>query len=301
MSKTKVSIIIPCYNCEEYIEETLEKLKKQSYTCFEVILINDGSNDGTYNKIKNWLIANPQIQGILIDQENKFQGAARNTGIKRSKYEYIAFLDADDYWDGNKLEICMKHLENNPDIDLLCHDEFIIKNGRISGIVTSGPYKTFEDLLLKGNCLSPSAVIAKREVLLSVNGFNESPKYFSVEDFDLWLRLSKANINIEYLNEPLGYYKLHLENSTVARLENHLLNLINLYNDHSKGLSQKHGNIVKKKISNVFMQLAIFKIRNGEIAEGINLVVNTLKSEFFNLKNWYYLTKILKLIIFRII
>ncbi|MCB9096275.1 MAG: glycosyltransferase [Arcobacter sp.] len=299
MDELSVSIVVPCYNCENFIEQTLDNIKQQTYRFFELILVDDGSKDNTVTKITEWLNNNLDIKGSLIQQENKYQGAARNTGIKNAKADYIAFLDADDYWESNKLEVCMNYLKTNPEVDLICHDEWIMKNGKLDGRVKAGPYTIFEDLFFKDNCLSPSAVILKKDLLLEVSGFNESRSYFSVEDYDLWLRLAKNKITIHYLNQPLGFYVLHTENSTVAKLKQHLINTINLYEDHLNLIeaTPHQKSIIRKKISRINMQLAISMVCRREVNSAMELALNTIRTNLFDFKNWFLFLKFISVII----
>lgn len=95
MSDNNVSIILPCYNVEDYIDRCIKSILDQSYSKFELIIINDGSTDSTANKIKYWEVTDDRIR--VIKTENKGQGNARNIGIKESKGDYITFVDSDDW------------------------------------------------------------------------------------------------------------------------------------------------------------------------------------------------------------
>ena len=108
----KVSIIIPLYNKEEYIERALKCIEDQSFEDWECIIIDDGSTDGSAVIVKNF-ISNRGNKWRYLRQKNRGQAAARNTGIDLSLGEYIAFLDADDLWPSNKLFLQFAALESN--------------------------------------------------------------------------------------------------------------------------------------------------------------------------------------------
>jgi len=107
----KVSIIIPAYNKQDSISETLNSIYKQTFSNFEIIVIDDGSKDNTKQVVESF-----EKDVVYIYQENQGQGAARNEGIKAAKGDYIVFLDADDYWEPEFLETCYHFMEAHPDL-----------------------------------------------------------------------------------------------------------------------------------------------------------------------------------------
>src|SRR4028119_2409178 len=111
----KVSVIIPAYNAMAYLPETLESVLNQTFTDFEVLIINDGSSDG----IVEWASEIKDSRVKLISQENQGLSGARNTGIWSSQGEYLAFLDADDIWEPTKLEKQVQCLEEDNNIGLV--------------------------------------------------------------------------------------------------------------------------------------------------------------------------------------
>ena len=101
--KPEITVIIPSYNVKEYIEECLESLKNQTFTDFEVLCVDDGSNDGTADIIKEYAVSDPRFQYVSMDHCGK-AGLMRNEGIKRAKGEYLLFLDSDDFFEPELLE-----------------------------------------------------------------------------------------------------------------------------------------------------------------------------------------------------
>lgn len=226
------SVVIPCHNCENWIEQTLDSVVSQDFKNFELIVVDDGSTDGTVSVIEHWVKLHPEVCCLVKRQPNRYQGAARNTGIRFSRGTFVAFLDADDIWSPSKLSRCFEELESHPDVDVVCHNEWLVKNGiRVKRIV-AGPYTSYEDLLFRGNALSPSATVVRKEWLERVNGFSESPELFCVEDYDLWLRLAREGANIFFINEPLGDFVLNSNNTTVRKAKLWHQNYLNLLERH---------------------------------------------------------------------
>ncbi len=126
MEKGLISVIVPCYNVEKYIDDCVESLKRQTYKNFEVIFVNDGSTDNTLNKLNE--LCKECSNFKIISQENKGLGSARNTGIANSTGEYITFLDSDDMYAPNFLEIMKKSIEQH-DADVACCQFCVCKEG----------------------------------------------------------------------------------------------------------------------------------------------------------------------------
>ena len=122
----KVSVIIPTYNCARYISKAIDSVLKQTYRDFEIIIINDGSSDDTEKVVKPYL-KNESVSYIY--QENKGVAAARNKGIRNSKGEYIALLDADDYWSSMKLEKQIPIFEKMHEVKLVHSNMYIFNEG----------------------------------------------------------------------------------------------------------------------------------------------------------------------------
>jgi glycosyltransferase involved in cell wall biosynthesis len=210
------SVVIPCYNIVDIIGPTLETLINQTFTDFEIIFVNDGSNDHTLNTLTDFqLKINNQV--TIINQENKGLGAARNSGIKISNGKYIALLDADDTWTNNKLSVLFEFINLNNKFELYCHNEFTVtQNSNFIKNNIYGPFTSFEDLFYKGNCLSPSAVVLNKNVFNIVGYFSEDRDFHGVEDYDFWLRVSLKKLNISYLSDYLGYYVIHNSNMSTS-------------------------------------------------------------------------------------
>ena len=198
------SIIIPTYNRAIDLKRALLSLNNQTYTYFEVLICDDGSIDNTPEvvadfsndlNIKYIKIANSGIPAI-----------PRNLGIANAKGKYIAFLDSDDWWHENKLQLAFEYLENGA--DLVYSDFYKVKSLKEKEIVRVRELKEniTIDLLKNGNAICNSSVVVRKSILDKVGFFNEGQEYIAWEDFDLWLRISKITSHFVHINQPLVYY-----------------------------------------------------------------------------------------------
>ncbi|MGD9162138.1 MAG: glycosyltransferase family A protein [Desulfobacteraceae bacterium] len=183
---TEVSVIIPTCNRAKRICRAVSSVLDQTYTDFEVIIVDDASTDDTIERLNEF---GDRIQ-VIKHPENKGVSAARNSGIKKSKGKYIALLDSDDYWMPEKLRIQTDFFNKNPDAVISQAREFWIRKGKRVNPAKKH-LKPSGDIFipsLKLCLVSPSAVMFRRLLLDEVGMFDED---FPVcEDYDLWLRIS---------------------------------------------------------------------------------------------------------------
>jgi glycosyltransferase involved in cell wall biosynthesis len=211
-----VSVVIPSYNYAHLIGRAIQSVLDQSYPYFEVIIVDNHSNDGTDEVIG--CFNDSRIRLCKIHNHGVI-AASRNMGIQQAQGELIAFLDADDLWYPTKLELCLEKI--NQGYDMVCHGEHWFGDG-CDRKVFYGPEAraSYASLLFFGNCLSTSAVVLKRNLLLDINGFNEQAEMITAEDYDLWLRLARIGAKIGFVAEILGEYTLHAGNQTRSVLRN---------------------------------------------------------------------------------
>ena len=193
----KISVIIPTYNRKHTLQRAIDSVLVQTFKPFEIIIVDDGSEDGT----REWLLKNyPSVQ--YIHQPNNGVSSARNKGIQISQGSWIALLDSDDEWMPEKLESQSRFIEVNRDSSFCHTNEIWIRNGvRVNQMKK---HKKFGGDIFK-HCLdicriSPSSSIIKKDVFEEVGAFDESLTV--CEDYDLWLRVT-AKFNILFLDEPL--------------------------------------------------------------------------------------------------
>ncbi|MFP6892568.1 MAG: glycosyltransferase [Opitutales bacterium] len=193
----KVSVVIPTYDRMETLPRALDSVISQTFSDWELIVVDDGSTDGTDEMI---LRDYPAVR--LHRQENTGVSSARNAGVALASGEWIAFLDSDDAWLPEKLERQLSHLAKEPKLRLSHTDEIWIRNGRrVSqpkeyAKAGGGIYRRCLPLC----CICPSSVLIRRDLFDEIGGFDET---FPVcEDYDLWLRIT-AREPVHYLDEAL--------------------------------------------------------------------------------------------------
>jgi glycosyltransferase involved in cell wall biosynthesis len=197
----EVSVIIPMYNAEGTIIKCLNSVLVQTYKDFEVIIIDDGSIDRSYEIVKDYL-TKKNIQNLkLLKQNNRGPGIARNRGIKNSKGKYIAFLDADDIWRSNKLEIQMRYLQEDTNLKMIGS----LTNNNISEKEPKIEYISFRRLLFS-NVFTTSTVIIEKEILEKEDVMSIKSNWS--EDYFLWMQIVK-------------HYKAALLRSSLVIYENH--------------------------------------------------------------------------------
>ena len=182
----KVSVIIPTYNRVAMLKEAVDSVLAQGFEDLELIVVDDGSTDGTSEEIKNYggrvkLIQQPQNRGV---------SAARNRGILQAKGKYIAFLDSDDLWVKGKLKIQVEFLDSNPQYPLCYTDEIWIRRGkRVNPKLKHAKYSgwIFEKCLPLCT-ISPSSACMRKTLFAKVGLFDEALPV--CEDYDLWLRIT---------------------------------------------------------------------------------------------------------------
>ncbi|KOP27853.1 glycosyl transferase family A [Hapalosiphon sp. MRB220] len=199
----KVSVVIPAYNAMTYLPETLESVLQQTFTDFEILIINDGSSDN----IVEWThqIADPRVR--LISQPNQGVSVARNTGITHAQGEYIAFLDADDLWQPTKLEKQVHYLEDNPEVGLVyTWTAFVDQWGKHTGIVLAfhAEGNVWEQIVVRDMISNGSTPMVRRSCFETVGVFDPSFRY--APDRDMWTRIA-ARYSFGVVKEPLILYR----------------------------------------------------------------------------------------------
>lgn len=214
-----ISVIIPIYNKSNYIIKCLDSVVNQTFNCFEIIIIDDGSTDNSLEFIEKYNFKD--INSKIISQVNSGVSTTRNNGVKLAKYDYIAYLDADDWWEPNFLQEMVKLIKSFPDAGLYATSYFKIKNNKKVPAIINIEEKFnvgYIDYikLYSINLWMPiwtGATVVKKEVIEELNGFKPNLKLG--EDFDLWLRISQTH-KIAFLNIPLSNYNQDVEQQNRA-------------------------------------------------------------------------------------
>lgn len=205
---------MPNYNGGDYLKIAIQSVLQQSYTNWELLIVDNNSSDNSKEILKEF--TDLRIHKYRISN-NGCIAASRNLGLKHAQGEWVAFLDADDFWEPEKLEICSNFF--NPANDFLYHNLVVIPHegsGQVRGQIKSRQLKkpVWKDLLLGGNTIATSSVLVRLELLKSVCGMDESKEMIGTEDFNTWLRISKKTDKFKHLNKYLGFYRVHDSNAS---------------------------------------------------------------------------------------
>ncbi|MBF7090141.1 glycosyltransferase family 2 protein [Flavobacterium sp. ALJ2] len=208
------SIVIPLYNKADYIENTINSVINQTFTDYEIIIINDGSTD---NSVSNVLRFNDsRIQ--LYNQKNQGASLARNLGIEKAKYNYIAFLDADDLWMPNHLETLKNLIQNFPNVGVFASRyELVFSNGKNYIPKFKGISSDFEGIIsdyfetsLTYPIATSSSIVIPKSVFKKIGYFK--PGISSGQDVDMWIRIA-TKYPVALSNKVTASYLHYIENS----------------------------------------------------------------------------------------
>jgi glycosyltransferase involved in cell wall biosynthesis len=212
----RLSVIIPSYQRSKTILRALESVSNQTFRDFEIIVIDDGSTDGTADVVSQY-----SDKVVYIWQPNRGPSAARNVGIENSSGEFIAFLDADDIWYPQKIEKQISPFQFNPRLGLVCSDvvfadESGIKQNKTAFASAAPERGMIFNTIFSRSFIGTSTVVIRRICLDEVGQFDEQLKF--CEDYELWLRVSES-WEIDYVPEPLVQNYLGKDQLSCRRLE----------------------------------------------------------------------------------
>lgn len=225
-----VSVIIPAYNAEKFLARAIRSVEAQSFRDFELVVIDDGSTDGTAEVARGF----DSVRCVRGDHLG--EAGARNRGLEEAASELVAFIDADDEWLPEKLARQVAFM-GSLDSSFSYTDSYLVRDGsrvRYSSLARPRHGQILEPLIddwLDQAFITNNTVMASRALLLSVGGFEQSLPTASNADYGLWLKLALRGTRFDYLDEPLAvYYRGHASDSSdaVAMIERYRLALRHL-------------------------------------------------------------------------
>ena len=206
MTSPLITVVMTAYNAAEFISETLDSIRSQSFRDFEILVVDDGSTDGTAAIVREYTDVR------YFHQANAGCAAGRNTGIRNALGSYVAFVDADDLWAPDKLEKQVACLGSRPEAALVYSDAFAFDSNSRAIFGRVGDRKLFDGDILRPLLLSsfiPSATpVVRKSVFSDVGLFDESDDRRLVEDWDMWLRIA-AKYPVAVIKEPLALIRIH--------------------------------------------------------------------------------------------
>lgn len=217
---TLFSIIIPLYNKKEYIKSTIESVLKQSYTNYEIIVVDDGSTDKSPEIVKS--IKDSRI--LLISKTNGGVSSARNYGIKRSKGDFICFLDSDDLWTEDYLVTLNRIITQNQEVNMICSAYGTFKADtqndiRIKKLITLNTHQTgvkvdfFFYCLKEKRCIAFTSATCIKKQLIENHCLYFDEQISMGEDIDYWIRAASLTNNTYYNGQIQVLYRTESNNS----------------------------------------------------------------------------------------
>jgi glycosyltransferase involved in cell wall biosynthesis len=211
VSEILVSIVVPVYNGEKYLKKTIESILQQTYSNFELLLINDGSRDSSAKLIDALVATDKRIEGF--SKENGGVANARNYGVSLAKGELIAFCDQDDLWLPDKLEKQLPLFEN-PNVGLVyCGAvvEALLYGKTSKGSLANKQRGYVFDQLVQLNMLTCCTAVVRKKDLLKAGGFDDDLALMGVDDWHLWLKMSLI-CEFDFVPEHLAVHVFHGDN-----------------------------------------------------------------------------------------
>lgn len=204
-----VSVIIPTFNRVKLLKETVQSVRNQTFRDFEIIVVNDGSSDGT----GEWLDSQPDIGAV--HQKNLGIARSRNNGAAKARGAWFAFLDHDDLWAPAKLEVQVRFAGKHPEMGLIATKH--VRLGSSYRVPRQNRWM-YGDLLAKEygeSFIHTSSVMIRRDVFADIGGF--PPRYRFADEFDVWLKIA-ARYPIAYFNQPLVFIRFYEANTSHNRV-----------------------------------------------------------------------------------
>jgi len=271
-----VSVIIPSYNRAHLLGRAIQSILNQTYQDFEIIVVDDGSKDNTEEVVRGF---NDKRIRYIWHEVNKGGSAARNTGIRAARGEYIAFQDSDDEWLSQKLEKQMKVFEKvSPKVGVVYTGYWRLKGDKKTYIPSSKVSQKEGDIhkiLLEVNFVTTQAVVVKTECFERAGMFEEELR--RLEDWELWIRISKY-YHFKCIDEPLvvSYYtpgSISADESALIRARKLILEKHFEDTKKDRGLLAKH-----------YRDIGLLLCSNGEMGQGRKYFITALKVYPLNIR-----------------
>jgi glycosyltransferase involved in cell wall biosynthesis len=269
-----VSIVVPTFNHAQFLHQALASVVAQTFQNWEAIIVNNFSTDDTIKIVesfgeKRFRLINFRNDGVIA--------ASRNEGIRQSNGSVIAFLDSDDLWYPNKLEHCMPAFDAHADV--VCHGENWISNNMHPRQILYGPLKNaqYARLLYRGNCVSTSATLVRKDLLIEVRGFSTELEYITAEDYDLWLKLAHRKSSFTFIPEVLGEFRQHQLGAS-SSVERHLRSELAVITSHHKTNRTSIGNAIRfrRRRAKVFYSAGRTHMRGANSQQAIRFLLRAI-------------------------
>ncbi|OPJ54847.1 glycosyltransferase [Clostridium oryzae] len=278
ISNSRVSVIMPVYNNEKYLCESIESILNQTYKNFEFIVIDDGSSDDSHKIINGYASRDNRI--IVISREHKGLVYSLNEGINMASGKYVARMDADDISMPARLEKQVNYLDKNKSTDIL--GTFIEAFGDVDDNEKNTCNRAFNfqideenivEISLKGTPIAHPSVMFRSDCIRSLGGYDELYKY--TEDYELWIRALNYGYQIKNIQEKLLKYRIHNGSKSVLDSKN----------------KERDNEIIKCKLKYVTFINNVTNYIIWGASNGGNMLYSVINESFNNMKLCAYIDK----------
>lgn len=280
-----ISIIIPAYNAEKYLRETLDSALAQTYPNYEVIVVDDGSTDGTNDILDEY---GTRIR--VAHQANGGSAAACNTGVAVAKGKWVCFLDADDIWLPNKLVVQAQHGGRY----IISHTDSVCFGATLPQEVRRSSFEPLYagqilDKLMIVNFITKSTVMMRRDVYNEYGGFDES--YEACEDWPFWIKVC-ADHELGYIPEPLVRYRVHAKSKSMKSRRTLPARLRILEEAFSAGgVAHALAHLRPRSLASAYQVSCHFALEAGDWRYAYHCGLNALRYAPFVSSTWKNLVK----------
>lgn len=285
-----VSVIIPCFNAPETLQETIESVLRQTYSEVELVAIDDGSTDDTLERLRAF---DDSRLTVLANEENRGIPATRNEGLQHAEGRYVCFLDQDDLWFSRKLEVQLEKITNNSDIGVVYSSFYTIdESGRPFALRVSEPATDSRQDAALG-CYHSAVVfpnttkLYRKECFDAVGALDES--LYGSDDHDLDIRiLSETDYVYEHIDTPLAL-KRQIGDNAGQNYERMLGDELTLAEKHANRFANPGKELSKKK-SRILAHRGIERARRDRITEAAGDLYRSIRCDPTNPRPFFYFT-----------
>jgi glycosyltransferase involved in cell wall biosynthesis len=273
----KVSVIMPCFNHATFLAESAQSVLRQTHGELELILVDDRSTDHSWSVIEALARSDSRVHAVP-HQRNEGQSAARNNGLRLATGAVVAFCDADDVWEPDKLVKQLDFLASHPKFGIVYCDATIVhETGEDAGQRFSDLYPTparpSGDLfltLLERNFINIAGVAVKAECCRRIGGFDQRIR--NVEDWWYWLQLSREYL-FGYVDEPLVRYRVHSRSTNVANRRGYVVNRFRVY----RRVLRDFTDLPRPQRAETVYQMGVELCAVGRVAVGRRLLLEAIR------------------------
>jgi glycosyltransferase involved in cell wall biosynthesis len=286
-----VTVVIPAFNAERHVAEALSSIEEQTFSNIEVVLVDDGSTDKTLQEAERF---SDRLDLTIVQQENAGPSAARNTGIRRARGRYCAFLDADDVMLPELLATQTALLEEDPELGLVCTNVMTFDE---RGVIHPARWNFAEpfvgtvlDRLLLENFVSTSAVMARTNCLMEAGLFSE--KRHVAEDYELWLRMAVRS-KLGIIDRSLVKYRYRPGSLSDNRLfsAHCALEVISMFWREHPAYLRSSPSVYRRSIARHLANTAAAALVEGKRSMALEYIGRSLWYDFSSPAPWRYLAK----------